>query len=48
LSSLPFLVTLPVFSLWRESPGGRSHSRDFLNVIDEIKAAENSNESKDS
>lgn len=37
LSLLPHLVTLPVFSLWRESLGGRSHYRDFLEIVDRIR-----------
>ncbi|MGI9262621.1 MAG: hypothetical protein ACR2QR_11330 [Woeseiaceae bacterium] len=36
LTSLPYLVTLPVYALWRESLGGRSHAVDFLELIDKI------------
>lgn len=38
LTSLPYLVKLPVFELWRKSLGGRSHSVDFLELVDKIHA----------
>jgi len=36
LDLLPHLVTLPVFALWRKSLGGRSHYRDFLEIVDRV------------
>lgn len=36
LNLLPHLVTLPVFTLWRESLGGRSHYPDFLDIVDRV------------
>ncbi len=34
LRTLPELVRLPVYQLWRKSPGGLSHSADFLSLMD--------------
>lgn len=34
---LPELVQLPIFEPWRESPGGKTHSTDFLEMIDNFK-----------
>ena len=36
LRTLPPLVGLPIFAGWRESIGGIRHSKDFLDLIDEI------------
>lgn len=36
LSMLDTLVTLPIYESWRQSPGGRSHGADFLDLIDKI------------
>ena len=37
LGTLPFVVRLPAYELWRASPGGQSHAADFLALLDEIK-----------
>ena len=37
LGTLPIVVGLPAFDLWRASPGGQSHAADFLALLDEIK-----------
>lgn len=34
---LPELVQLPIFEPWRVSPGGKTYSTDFLELIDNIK-----------
>jgi len=36
LEILHQLVTMPIYDHWRNSPGGRSHGADFLDLIDEI------------
>ena len=36
LGTLPGVVCLPVFALWRGSFGGHSHSADFLELLDEL------------
>lgn len=33
---LPQLKRLPIYSMWRESPGGRGQARDFLALLDRI------------
>ncbi len=35
-SVLPQLVNLPVFAAWRTSPGGLSHTEEFLNLLDDM------------
>jgi len=35
-STLGRLVSLPIFELWRNSPGATSHSADFLEDLDEL------------
>jgi len=44
LRVLDRLVTLPMYELWRQSPGGLSRGADFLDLVDGIakKANENS------
>ena len=37
LGTLPFVVGLPTYDLWRASPGGQSHAADFLALLDELK-----------
>ena len=32
--TLPAIVRLPIFALWRKSFGGQSHSKDFLAMLD--------------
>jgi hypothetical protein len=32
--TLPEIVQLPIFGLWRKSFGGQSHSKDFLAMLD--------------
>jgi hypothetical protein len=34
LSTLPEMVNLPLYPLWRNSVGGQSHSADFLSLLD--------------
>jgi hypothetical protein len=36
--TLPAIVSLPVFRLWRRSLGAQSHSADFLKLVDECAA----------
>ena len=36
LGTLPQMVSLPVFKLWRTSMGGLSHSADFLKLLDDL------------
>jgi len=36
LGTLPGVVRLPIFKLWRSSPGGESHAADFLALLDEL------------
>jgi len=43
LGTLPGVVRLPIFELWRGSAGGASHAADFLALLDEM-AGEESNE----
>ncbi len=33
-SALAPMVILPIFEIWRSSPGGLSHSADFLQLLD--------------
>ena len=40
LLTLHNLVKWPMFEVWRESLGAKGHSKDFLNLIDEIRAEE--------
>ena len=35
LSTLPDIVDLPTYQLWRKSLGGLSHSADFLSLLDD-------------
>jgi hypothetical protein len=35
-STLPKLVRLPIFEVWRSSPGGASHSADYLELLDAL------------
>ena len=44
LGTMPEVVKLPTFKLWRNSLGGLSHSSDFLKLLDEL-AAEGFDES---
>ena len=41
LGTLPFVVRVPTFELWRASPGGQSHAADFLALLDELKREAN-------
>jgi hypothetical protein len=34
-STLRELANLPIYKIWRNSPGGRSHAADFLAIMDE-------------
>lgn len=36
LRTLPSVVNLPVFKIWRKSLGGQSHSADFLKLLDDL------------
>jgi hypothetical protein len=36
LGTLPAVVRMPVFELWRASHGGQSHAADFLALLDEL------------
>lgn len=36
LSTLPEMVSLPVYQLWRNSMGGLSHSADFLSLLESL------------
>ncbi len=36
--NLRILVTLPIFDLWRKSPGGRSRSADWTDFLDALVA----------
>ena len=36
LGTLPGVVRMPTFKLWRASPGGQSHAADFLALLDEM------------
>jgi hypothetical protein len=38
LTSLDPMVRLPIFGLWRSSPGALNHSTDFLRLLDELGA----------
>jgi hypothetical protein len=33
-STLPQLVRLPIYPLWRSAPSGRNHASDFLAYLD--------------
>ena len=37
LDTLPDIVKLPTFKLWRKSFGGLGHSADFLEILDNLK-----------
>ena len=39
LASLRKAVTAPVFPLWRQANSGINHSRDFLVLVDDLRAA---------
>jgi hypothetical protein len=41
LGTLPGVVRLPIFKLWRSSPGGESHAADFLALLDELVKGDN-------
>ena len=36
LGTLPGVVSLPVFQIWRASAGGQSHAADFLQLLDDL------------
>ena len=36
LRTLPHVVRLPIFELWRNSLGGQSHADDFLELLDSL------------
>ena len=36
LCTLPRIVRLPIYPVWRASIGAQSHSRDFLDLLDQI------------
>ena len=36
LGTLPELVRLPAYELWRSSLGRQSHTADFLKLLDEL------------
>lgn len=36
LRTVPLMVRLPMYSVWRESLGGQSHSEDFLELLSRI------------
>ncbi len=40
LGTLPYVVRLPIFELWRASPGGASHAADFLTLLDGLAEGE--------
>lgn len=40
LGTLPGVVRLPIFNLWRSSPGGKSHASNFLALLDELAKGE--------
>lgn len=40
LRTLPKVVALPIYGEWRASIGGLSHSRDFLEMLDELAQSE--------
>ena len=33
---LPSLVAYPIYDVWRDSPGGRNHSAEFLELLDSV------------
>ena len=35
-STLPPMVNLPLFKIWRESPGAHSHTTEFLELVDSL------------
>ena len=35
-STLPPMVSLPLFKVWRESPGAQSHTTEFLELVDSL------------
>ena len=35
-ATLPKFVRLPIFEVWRSSPGGASHSADYLELLDAL------------
>ncbi|HEY5622495.1 MAG TPA: hypothetical protein VIV14_01965 [Gammaproteobacteria bacterium] len=37
-SALPGVTRLPIFEIWRNSPGGKSHAADFLALLDSYRA----------
>ncbi len=41
LSTLPEMVGLPVYQLWRKSMGGLSHSADFLSLLHNLLRSHN-------
>jgi hypothetical protein len=41
LGTLPAVVRMPVFKLWRASHGGQSHAADFLALLDELVREDN-------
>ncbi len=38
LRTVPMMVRLPMFPVWRQSLGGHSHSEDFLELLDRMHA----------
>jgi hypothetical protein len=42
--TLPEIVRLPIFPLWRESFGGQSHSESFLALLDDFARESNSSD----
>ena len=41
LGTLPHVVRLPIFELWRASHGGASHAADFLALLDDLLLEDN-------
>ena len=35
-STLPEIVSLPIFKIWRKSLGGRNRSAEFLGIVDKM------------
>ncbi|MGD8341426.1 MAG: hypothetical protein PVH89_11625 [Gammaproteobacteria bacterium] len=35
-ATLPLIVRLPIFEIWRSAPSGKNHAADFLKMLDDL------------
>jgi hypothetical protein len=40
LRSLRRMVALPIYSIWKDSPGGTGHSQSFLDIVEDLESAD--------